>query len=90
MRYQRPIIACFLLAACVATYGEAEPKAVFRADETIEQGAERMQWWREAKFGMFVHWGDLCRRRGAVEGAIVSRHASRPGVADVQGGAGWH
>src|SRR5678815_5345226 len=27
------------------------------ADETSEQRDARMKWWREAKFGMFIHWG---------------------------------
>ena len=27
------------------------------ADETKEQRDARMKWWREAKFGMFIHWG---------------------------------
>ncbi len=25
--------------------------------ETEEQKAERMSWWTEARFGMFIHWG---------------------------------
>ena len=25
--------------------------------ETAEQKAERMKWWNEARFGMFIHWG---------------------------------
>ncbi|WP_163840175.1 alpha-L-fucosidase [Pseudoxanthomonas sacheonensis] len=25
--------------------------------ETAEQKAERLQWWTDARFGMFVHWG---------------------------------
>ena len=28
-----------------------------RAAETAAQRAARMQWWREARFGMFIHWG---------------------------------
>ena len=27
------------------------------SDETPEQHAARMKWWREARFGMFIHWG---------------------------------
>jgi alpha-L-fucosidase len=27
------------------------------ADETPAQRAARMQWWHEARFGMFIHWG---------------------------------
>lgn len=26
-------------------------------NETPEQHDARMAWWREAKFGMFIHWG---------------------------------
>ena len=29
----------------------------FRADETAEERDARMAWWREARFGMFIHWG---------------------------------
>jgi alpha-L-fucosidase len=25
--------------------------------ETDEQKAERMKWWTDARFGMFIHWG---------------------------------
>ena len=34
----------------------AEEKAK-QAVETPRQRAVRMQWWREARFGMFIHWG---------------------------------
>jgi len=27
------------------------------ADETPEQFEQRTKWWREARFGMFIHWG---------------------------------
>ena len=33
----------------------ADINALFK--ETPEQRGARMQWWREARFGMFVHWG---------------------------------
>lgn len=28
-----------------------------QAGETPEQRAHRMSWWKEAKFGLFIHWG---------------------------------
>ena len=31
--------------------------AVPQFRETIEQRARRMQWFRDAKFGLFIHWG---------------------------------
>jgi alpha-L-fucosidase len=30
---------------------------VLAAEETTAQRDARMQWWREARFGMFIHWG---------------------------------
>src|SRR5690554_6721650 len=26
-------------------------------DETEEEKTERLQWWTESRFGMFIHWG---------------------------------
>ena len=39
--------------------GGADPAEarVKRGGETPEQRSARMRWWREAKFGMFIHWG---------------------------------
>ncbi len=31
--------------------------APLSAQETPEQRDARMKWWREARFGMFIHWG---------------------------------
>lgn len=50
-------IICALLGALVigqvsATEPEVAPKV-----ETKEQRDARMKWWREAKFGMFIHYG---------------------------------
>jgi alpha-L-fucosidase len=30
-----------------------------RASETPAQKSERLRWWREARFGMFIHWGPV-------------------------------
>jgi alpha-L-fucosidase len=39
-----------------ATPRAAEAKDYWN-DETPAQRAERMAWWQEARFGMFIHWG---------------------------------
>lgn len=39
--------------------------------ETREQRDERMRWWREARFGMFVHWGLYSGLAGTWEGKPV-------------------
>ena len=44
-------------------------------NETAAQRDARMQWWRDAKFGMFLHWGPV-----SLSGKELSwgRNASRP------------
>ncbi len=48
------------------TSGVNEPLA-----ETKEQRDARMQWWREARFGMFVHWGLYSGLAGTWKGKPV-------------------
>ena len=43
--------AVCLASALPATAGETQPV------ETKEQRDARMGWWRDARFGMFIHWG---------------------------------
>ena len=45
----RKLLLTWVLAAAAAQIGFAAA--------TDEQRDARMQWWREAKFGMFIHWG---------------------------------
>ena len=35
----------------------AHPVPAIQDEETPEQKNARMQWFREARFGMFIHWG---------------------------------
>jgi len=43
-------LLCCVIPACRAAGVEAKK-------ETLEEFAKRTQWWQEAKFGMFIHWG---------------------------------
>lgn len=36
---------------------ELPPRVATPLEETQEQHDARMAWWREARFGMFIHWG---------------------------------
>ena len=47
----------FLLAASFAFLLSPLAHAQNDPPETKEQRDSRMAWWREAKFGMFIHWG---------------------------------
>ncbi|MBI3119292.1 MAG: alpha-L-fucosidase [Candidatus Hydrogenedentes bacterium] len=44
------LVAALLLGGAPALWAEVE-------GESQEARDARMQWWREAKFGMFIHWG---------------------------------
>ena len=47
-----------LISALVGPRGmAAEPAASGLPEETKAQRDQRMAWWREARFGMFIHWG---------------------------------
>jgi alpha-L-fucosidase len=35
----------------------SHPVAAIQDTETAAQGDARMAWWRDARFGMFIHWG---------------------------------
>lgn len=51
-------LAAAVLASVLASGAQGEDsKADPYADETPAQRDARMKWWREARFGMFIHWG---------------------------------
>ena len=60
-----PLVA-FLLAAVLVAAGPAAAPV-----ETKEQHDARMQWWREAKFGMFIHWGVYAVPAGTYQGRQI-------------------
>jgi alpha-L-fucosidase len=52
------ILAAMLLLGLLATpVRAADPADDGLFKETKEQRDARMKWWREARFGMFIHWG---------------------------------
>jgi alpha-L-fucosidase len=62
-----------LMLACVAGARTArgEPSADPYATETKPERDARMQWWREARFGMFIHWGVYSVPAGTYDGRRV-------------------
>ena len=61
MRSTNPLPCLVLLGALAAsTSAQIKPTTASpdpHATETKEQRDARMKWWREARFGMFIHWG---------------------------------
>ena len=46
-----------ILALALALTASASMALPASAEETAAQRDTRMEWWREARFGMFIHWG---------------------------------
>ena len=58
------------------TTPERHPVASVQDTETAAQRDARMEWWREARFGMFIHWGLYSIPAGEWDGKEV------PGVGE--------
>jgi alpha-L-fucosidase len=56
----------FLVTALSGTVGRGDVAQPIV--ETKEQRDQRMAWWREARFGMFIHWGLYCVPAGTWKG----------------------
>jgi alpha-L-fucosidase len=50
--------------------GAAE--SVASVDETPAERGARMEWWREARFGMFIHWGLYSVAAGEWQGKLIT------------------
>ena len=53
---------CFLFTGC---------KSTPVLEETMAQKDKRMEWWRDDRFGMFIHWGLYAIPAGAYKGKQV-------------------
>ena len=60
-------LAALAVAVSVARAMEGDPYA----GETPAQHDTRMAWWREAKFGMFIHWGIYAVPAGNFDGKPI-------------------
>ena len=69
------LVSLALFADPAATQAAAAPPAA----ETTQQREARMQWWRDAHFGLFVHWGLYSGLAGTWNGKAVG----------TQGGMEW-
>lgn len=48
------------------------PASILLAQTSLTHD-QRMQWWRDARFGMFIHWGDYAQLAGNYKGQQVGR-----------------
>lgn len=67
MKSPRRALALVLVFNLLAALAPAAEAPAVRA-ETAEQRNARMAWWREARFGMFIHWGVYAVPAGFYQG----------------------
>ena len=67
-------VVAFVFIAPVAGAQDVAQAADPYANETTEQRDARMAWFREAKFGMFIHWGVYSVPAGTHNGEKIPRH----------------
>lgn len=65
----KKLITLLLLAIMIA--GQAQTPYDPYQNETKAQKDERMAWWRDAKFGMFIHWGVYAVPAGTYNGKQI-------------------
>ena len=73
----RSLLSLLILAAALPVAALRPVRAEEAADpnpyahETKEQKDARMKWWREARFGMFIHWGVYSVPAGTYHGKRI-------------------
>ncbi|MHC4642681.1 MAG: alpha-L-fucosidase, partial [Planctomycetota bacterium] len=71
-RYILSMIIVITVLSVLAIPAGAQMTAKSALPETIEQRDERMQWWRQARLGMFIHWGVYSIPAGTYKGKQIS------------------
>jgi alpha-L-fucosidase len=71
--FRTAVFSLALLVASVAPIFAADPRPEPQGtgQETPAQRDARMQWWSEAKFGLFIHWGIYSVPAGTHDGKKI-------------------
>ncbi len=73
-----PVLAALLSAELLSSAATNEPPRAPSLESLVPSRAERdarLAWWREARFGMFVHWGVSSYLGGAWQGQSYGGYA---------------
>jgi alpha-L-fucosidase len=71
-RYKISLVIVVMALSILSIPASAQMTTKSALTETAEQRDERMQWWREARFGMFIHWGVYSIPAGTYKGKQIS------------------
>lgn len=63
----------FILSFCLSVFADVKDSNSTwpYENETKQQRDARMEWWRDARFGMFIHWGVYSVPAGAYDGKQI-------------------
>ncbi len=65
------VLAGLVMAGCGSPDGRRASEARDYLNESREAFDARMEWWRDARFGMFIHWGPYAVPAGEYGGETV-------------------
>src|SRR5512144_2057395 len=65
------LITCVCLGAAATYHAAAQASDSSSTGESKAQRDARMKWWREARFGMFIHWGVYSVPAGTYHGQRI-------------------
>lgn len=70
------------LVACGTVVRAAQPEAK-GVGETEAQRQERMAWWREGRFGMFIHWGPVSLKETEISWSRANSNPKCPNTGPI-------
>ena len=70
-KYRISLAIVFMVLSFLLVPFCAQTTAKSALPETKQQRDERMQWWRDARFGMFIHWGVYSVPAGTYKGKQI-------------------
>jgi alpha-L-fucosidase len=66
------LVFVFVLHSCTNRKSTTQNEWVDPLNETVEQRDARMEWWRAARFGLFIHWGVYSVPAGTYDGKQIA------------------
>ena len=66
------LVFVLVLCSCTNRKSTAQKEWVDPLNETVEQRDARMEWWRAARFGLFIHWGVYSVPAGTYDGKQIA------------------
>jgi alpha-L-fucosidase len=72
-------LSCAFILIALPAYAQKEPAG----GKSHPEQESRLQWWREARFGMFIHWGPISLKGTEISWSRGGQRRGRDGTGDV-------